>query len=281
MPRRGATLPPVSRTLPPAYAGWERHEGQFRRLTTPELILEIQDGSPDRRLAALAVIDLAKVDQAIVEDWIRTLPAPEANELAGAIPAQRQNASCAQEARWVEVAQRGYERRKLPTFLVMLMSALEALQTRGCAEAGPAWESSADWLGEMYDQLAAARNKEALADLSLFVFESYLGQEAIFEAFCGAIVRHARFAREVSVNPSVYLSGLPLERQRRALVEAAGGGGLAAGTVMVGAPGAGLSEAIPCGATPPSRRLPSAAHTAPRPGACTHRGGSRCRACSL
>lgn len=195
-------------------------------MATPELVLEVQDGSPDRRLAALSVIDLSEVDQAIVEDWIRTLPEPEANELAGAIPALRQNASYAEEARWVEIARRGYQRRRLPTFLVMLMSALEALEARACAESASAWETTADWLGDMYDQAAADRNKEALNDLSLFVFESYLGHPAVFEAFCGVIVRHARFAREVSANPSVYLAGLPLASQRRALEEAAGAGGL-------------------------------------------------------
>src|SRR5690606_39289891 len=38
-------------------------------------------------------------------------PDAEANELAGAIPAQRPHASCADDLRWVEVARLGYERQ--------------------------------------------------------------------------------------------------------------------------------------------------------------------------
>src|SRR5438552_18120178 len=62
----------MERRLPPEYAGWQKNEAAFRRLRTPELVVEIQDGSPDRRLAALSVIDLAEVAQSTVEDWIRT-----------------------------------------------------------------------------------------------------------------------------------------------------------------------------------------------------------------
>src|SRR5688500_20129497 len=77
------------RRLPPEYSGWQKHEAAFRRLSTPELVQEVQDGSPERRLAALSVIDLAEVSLPTIEDWIRTLPDAEANELAGAIPVQR------------------------------------------------------------------------------------------------------------------------------------------------------------------------------------------------
>jgi len=90
----------MERRLPEQYAGWQVHEPALRRMTTPELVVEIQDGPPDRRLAALSVIDLGAVEPRIVEDWIRTLPDAEANELAGAIPAQRPHGTCAEDARW-------------------------------------------------------------------------------------------------------------------------------------------------------------------------------------
>ena len=216
----------MERRLPEQYAGWQEHEPALRRMTTPELVAEIQDGPPDRRLAALSVIDLGEVDLRIVEDWIRTLPDAEANELAGAIPAQRPHASCAEDARWIEVARLGYEARRLPTFLVMLFSSLEALESRGCAEAAQEWERIGDWLGDVYDRLVLANEGDAIEDISLFVFENYLAREAIFEAFCGMIVRHEVLAREVSANPSLYLADLGEARQRLALEEAAANGGL-------------------------------------------------------
>jgi hypothetical protein len=216
----------MERRLPPEYAGWQQNQAAFRRMTTPELVSEIQDGSPDRRLAALSVIDLAEVAPATLEDWIRTLPDPEANELAGAIPAQRAHASCNEDARWVAVAQLGYERRLLPTFLVMLFSSLEALDARGCPEAPGEWERVGDWLGDVYDRLSGAGKSDALEDISLFVFENYLGRDAIFEAFCGLVVRHERLAMDVSANPSFLLSELDEERQRLVLEEAAANGGV-------------------------------------------------------
>lgn len=195
-------------------------------MTTPELVAEIQDGPPERRLAALSVIDLAEVDLRIIEDWIRTLPDAEANELAGAIPAHRPHATCSEELRWIEVARLGYEARRLPTFLIMLFSSLEALEARDCPEAAQEWERIGDWLGAVYDRLVAASETEALEDISLFVFENYLAREAIFEAFCGMIVRHEVLAQEVSANPSLYLADLGEARQRLALEEAAANGGL-------------------------------------------------------
>ena len=129
----------MKRRLPPEYDGWQDHESAFRRMTTPELVQEIQDGSPERRLAALSVIDLAGVAPPTIEDWIRTLPDAEANELAGAIPVQRAHAGCAEDVRWIGVARLGYEQRRLPTFLVMLFSSLEALDSRGCSEAPGEW----------------------------------------------------------------------------------------------------------------------------------------------
>ena len=219
------TLGWMERRLPPQYDGWQHHTAAFRRLSTQELVSEIQDGSPDRRLAALSVIDLSEVAPLTVQDWIRTLPDAEANELAGAIPAQRVHGSCREDLRWVEVARLGYERRRLPTFLVMLFSSLEALESRGCAETAGAWELVADWLGEVYDQLQGANDEEALSDVSLFVFENYLDREALFEAFCGMVVRHEELARRVSSNPSLLLPDLSLEQQRLVLEECAANGG--------------------------------------------------------
>lgn len=195
-------------------------------MTTPELVSEIQDGSPERRLAALSVIDLADVAPSTVEDWIRTLPDAEANELAGAIPAQRPHSSCKEDLRWVDVARLGYERRKLPTFLVMLFSSLEALDARDCPEAAGAWETISDWLGGVYDRLVDDGDQEALDDISLFVFENYLVREPVFEAFCAILSRQPELSQRVSTNPSLLLGGLSEAQQRTALLEAEEGGGL-------------------------------------------------------
>lgn len=216
----------MERRLPPEYGGWQAHEPAFRRMTTPELVSEVQDGAPDRRLAALSVIDLAEVDYETVEHWIRALPDAEANELAGAIPVQRPHASCREDVRWVDVARIGYERRRLPTFLVMLFSSLEALEARGCPEAAGAWELISDWLGGMYDRLVETSDEEAQADVSLFVFENYLDRAPVFEAFCGILTRQWSLAQRVSANPSWLLSELSDAQKRAALRDAEEGGGL-------------------------------------------------------
>ena len=216
----------MERRLPPHYQGWQSHEQALRKMSTPELIAEVQDGPPDRRLAALSVIGLSEVDQSQIEDWIRVLPDPEVNELAGAIPAQRVHSSCDDDLRWVEVARLGYERRHLPTFLVMLFSSLEALEARECPGTGKAWGQIGDWLGEVYDQLSGSGDEESLDDISLFVFENYLDRDAIYDAFCEAVVRHEDLAKKVSANPSLLLSELPEQKQRHALQEAETGGGL-------------------------------------------------------
>ncbi|MFN8508434.1 MAG: hypothetical protein U0547_12850 [Dehalococcoidia bacterium] len=216
----------MERRLPPQYAGWQTHEPALRRMTTPELVMEIQDGPPDRRLAALSVIDLADVAQDTLEDWIRTLPEAEANELAGAIPASRPNATCADDLRWVDLARKGYDRRRLPTFLVMLFSSLEAMEARECAEAPGAWETVADWLGDTYDRAGQAGDTDATEDILLFVFENHLRQAAVFEAFLGLIARHEELAERVSTDPAVFLADLPEAMQRGALEEAARSGGL-------------------------------------------------------
>lgn len=195
-------------------------------MTTAELVAEIQDGPPPRRLAALSVIDPTAVDQQVLEDWIRTLPDAEANELAGAIAARQPNASCAEEVRWIEVAQIGYEARHLPTFLVLLFSSLEGLEARGCLEAAQEWERIGDWLGEAYDRIADAGDDDALDDIGLFVLENYLRRAPVFEAFCGMIVRHEHLARQVSANPQVYLADLDEPQQLLALEEAAANGGV-------------------------------------------------------
>lgn len=216
----------MERRLPPQYEGWQRHEPALRRMTTPELVAEVQDGAPERRLAALSVIDLSEVAATTIEDWIRTLPDPEANELAGAIPAQRPNSSCHEDLRWLEVARLGYEARRLPTFLVMLFSSLEAMEARGCPEAAAAWEKVADWLGDVYERIADRDDFESLDDISLFVFENYLDRDALFEAFCGIVSRNERLALHLSTNPLLFLADLPPDRQRVALQEAERAGGL-------------------------------------------------------
>lgn len=216
----------MERRLPPEYAGWQEHESSLRRMSTPELIQEIQDGPPDRRLAALSVIDLSEVDLAIIQDWIRTLPDAEANELAGAIPVQRPHATCEEDLRWVSIAQAGYEARRLPTFLVMLFSSLEAMESRHCPQSGQAWDAVGEWLGDIYDRMTEKRESEALDDISLFVFENYLAHEPIFDAFCGLLVRQQELARRVSTNPSFLLADLDEAHRRKALAEAEAGGGL-------------------------------------------------------
>ena len=217
----------MDRRLPPEYTGYQEHEAAFRRMSTPELVQEVQDGSPERRLAALSVIDLAEVAPSTIEDWIRALPDAEANELAGAIPVQRPHANCSEDVRWVEVARLGFEHRRLPTFLVMLFSSLEALDSRGCHESAAEWERIGDWLGDVYDRIVESGESDARDDISLFVFENYLQQPAMFESFCGMIVRHESLALEVSANPALYLARLDEAQQRLALEEAAANGGVA------------------------------------------------------
>jgi hypothetical protein len=216
----------MNRKLPAEYRGWDELRPALRRLPTAELVTAVQDGAPATRLAALSVINLREVPQGTVEDWVRTLPDPEANELAGAIPAQRGDANCHEDVRWVDAAMFGYERRRLPTFLVMLFSTLEALEKRGCVEAQTAWERVGDWLGTTYGRVAQSGDSEALGDLSLFVFENYLDRHPVFEAFCGLLARHEALAMAVSIDPRSLLGGLPEAQQRYALQEAASGGGM-------------------------------------------------------
>ena len=216
----------VTRSLPSAYTGWEEHEADMRRLSTPELVLEIQDGPPDRRLAAMSVIDLADVATETIRDWIRALPGPEANELAGAIPAQRPHARVADDLRWVELARFGYERRKLPTFLVMLTASLESLEAKDPEAASTAWDQTGAWMLKQYRDLAKAKDEESLHDVSLFIFESYLSREPLFEAFRQLVEEHRTLARQVSSNPGILLVDLPPAQQRRALEAAEKAGGL-------------------------------------------------------
>ncbi len=108
----------------------------------------------------------------------------------------------------------------------MLFSSLEALESRGCAGAAQEWERIATGLATRMTgwwRVARSRRSETF---SLFVFENYLNQPAIFEAFCGMIVRHEVLAREVGANPSLYLADLGEAQQRLALEEAAANGGL-------------------------------------------------------
>jgi hypothetical protein len=194
-------------------------------MSMADLITEIQDGPPDRRLAALSVIDLSQVDQEMIEDWIRMLPDAEVTELAGAIPSLR-GGRCEDHVRWIAVARAGYDRRRLPTFLVILFSSLEALEKRECPHAGETWEAVGAWLGEVYDRLTQAGDEGALQDLSLFVFESHLDQEPVYDAFRAAVTRHPDLARKVSADPELLLSGLPEQKQRQVLRDAAAAGGL-------------------------------------------------------
>lgn len=219
----------MGRRLPAEYEGWQVHEAAFRRMTTPELVQEIQDGPPERRLAALSVIDLAEVAVETIEDWVRHLPDAEANELAGAIPAQRPHTSCDEDLRWVEVARLGYEERRLPTFLVMLFSSVEAMEAKLCAGAADAWASIGTWLETIYTVFSDEDDRDSLGDISLFVFENYLDRPAIFEAFCELLRTQAALALEVSTNPFILLGDLSPARQRQALKAAEEGGGIPAG----------------------------------------------------
>ena len=225
---KGCILRRVERRLPPQYTGWEGQRAALRRKRTAELILDVQDGPPERRLAALSVIDLGEVPVATIEDWIATLPETEANELAGAIPVRRAYSTCTDEVRWARVARAGFARRRLPTFLVMLFHALEALEARGCAESPIAWEETGDWLGETYAGLSAKGDHVALEDITLFVFENYLDRDAIFETFCSLAANDRALALKVSANPTLFLGSLERARQQVALQEAERGGGLPA-----------------------------------------------------
>ena len=217
----------VERRLPKHYEGYQQYEAPFRRLSAAELVAEIQDGPPERRLAALSVIDLREVEMSQIEDWIRVLPDAEVNELAGAIPSQRPHSTCADEVRWAEVARMGYGKRRLPTFLVMLFSSLEALESRECPGSQGAWDGVGEWLGTVYDDLVRAGDHASIDDISLFVFENYLDRPAIFDAFCAAVARHEELAKRVSANPSLLLAELPPDSQRFALQQAESAGGLA------------------------------------------------------
>lgn len=218
----------MRRRLPPEYAGWESHETAFRRMATPELILEVQDGPPDRRLAALAAINLAQVPRQTIEDWLAQLPDAEANELAGAIPVQRPLSTCEDEWRWAELAGLGFRQRGLPTFLVTLMTLLEGMNTRKCPGIAQHWAQAACWIAEAYDHFAAEDNEAGLGDIALFIFENHLQQPEIFEAFCDLLSRHRPLALNVSLDPGAYLLGLPPVAQRRALEAAESGGGVTA-----------------------------------------------------
>lgn len=216
----------VERILPAEYQGWGAHEQALRRLSTPELIEEILDGPPDRRLAAISVIDLADVPRATIEDWIRTLPDPEANELAGAIPAQRVHASVAEDQRWVDLSRLGYEFRRLPTFLVMLLSSVEAVEAKDLTEAMILWDDLAPWVAGIYREATAAEDNDVREDLLLFVFENYLDRPPLFRAFLELLEGDRELALRVSANPAVFIVGLPLKDQRECLEAAERGGGL-------------------------------------------------------
>lgn len=195
-------------------------------MSPTELIEEIQDGPPDRRLAALAVVDLAQVPPETLADWIRTLPEPEANQLAGAIPAGRVHATIDDDMRWVSLARTAYEQRRLPTFLVMLFAIIENVDARDPAAAERAWQEIAPWTVEVFRARAAADDMEALDDLLLFVFENYLDRLPILQAFALLNAENRELALRVSTNPAVFLAGLPLASQRIVLEAAEKGGGL-------------------------------------------------------
>jgi hypothetical protein len=161
-----------------------------------------------------------------VVDWIRTLPDAEANELAGAIPAQRVHASVEDDLRWLNLARLGYERRKLPTFLVMLFSSLEAVEAKDADTATRVWDAIAVWSGDMYRRVAASQDGEAVDDLLLFVFENYLDRDALFTVFAELLREDQDLALRVSANPALFLAGLPLDRQQVCLDAAAQNGGL-------------------------------------------------------
>lgn len=219
-------LDTMKRNLPEEYAGWEQHRVALRRMSSAELIQEVQDGPPDRRLAAMSVIDLEAVPNEIVVDWIRTLPDPEANELAGAIPAQRPHASVESDSRWIQLARLGYERRRLPTFLVMLLTSVEAVEAKAPEAADELWSDIAPWAADGYRRFTAEGDDLAIDDLLLFVFENYLDRKPLFEAFVTLVREHRELAARISANPALFIAGLSLESQRTCLEAAAENGGL-------------------------------------------------------
>jgi hypothetical protein len=216
----------VAQTLGPEYDGWKAERVAMRDFSTEALAREVLDGPPARRMAALSLVHVTELSQELLEDWVRTLPVPEANELLGAITARQENSGCRDALRWAAAGRLGYERRRLPTFLVMLFGSLEALDASDCAEAAGAWEETADWLGRVYGKFDPRTDQQDIDDLSLFVFENYLDRAPMFEAFCGMVSRHAELAISLSNDPATILSPLPEAQQRLALMEAESAGGL-------------------------------------------------------
>ncbi len=217
-------LESVERKLPPEYAGWDRHKQELRERSTRELIEEVQDGPPDRRLAAISVIDLASVPEEVLTDWVRTLPDPEANELAGAIPAQRPHASVEADMHWIKMSRFGYEKRRLPTFLVTLLQSVEAVEAKAPASAGSIWSDLGPWAADGYRRFVSEGDDVAIEDLLLFVFENHLDRQPMFDAFVSLVREHEDLATRIAANPALYLAGLSLESQKKCL-EAAGESG--------------------------------------------------------
>lgn len=214
--------------LPREYAGWQELEPVFRRLRTPELIEEIQDGGPERRLAALAVIDLADVPLEVVAEWIRALPDVEANELAAAMPVGRLIGSCDEDTCWALLTRAAYDLRRLPAFLAAHFVALEMLEGRRCREAALRWQETAAWLELITAEAIRRADMETLADLTCLAFEPHVSRPPFFAAMERLLRRHRLLALHVSRNPRNLLQGLSPDRRTLLLRAAEAGGGLPA-----------------------------------------------------
>ncbi|MFN0094038.1 MAG: hypothetical protein ACKVVT_04585 [Dehalococcoidia bacterium] len=216
----------MPRPFPPAYANWERLVPAMRSLAPADLASEVTSSDPARRMAALAVVDIATTSPGALLEWVRTLPDVEANTIAGAIQVQVEASDCRELLRWAGIARVGYEQRGLATYLVLLFAALEALDRAACHDADDVWAQTAGWVCDRALGMLERGEREAFDDLSLFVFENHLDRAPLFAAFKALLAKRRELALRVSANPGLYLSGLPDTSQREMLDAAEKAGGI-------------------------------------------------------
>jgi hypothetical protein len=216
----------VRRSLPDEYTGWEALLPEVRSLSPAAAVDAAASADPRMRMAALTVADVSRVAAGTLLTWVRELPDPEANVLAGAIQEQLAAADCDELHRWAGLARVGYEQRGLATYVVLLFAALEALDRDACADSAATWKSASEWVCARALQLLEAGDNAAFDDLSLFVFENHLDRAPLFAAFKELLRKRRELALRVSANPGLYLSGLPETAQRDMLDAAEQAGGI-------------------------------------------------------